>query len=309
MLTSCTQQEVMLSAEEESRQDSAALHVAVMPIWSCLPVFYAERTGLMDSAGVDLRLHRFHAQMDIDTAMIRKHAHIGISDIIRAIRINSSPTQVTVFMGTEEPLTLIATKGKRVRSLNQMKEKMIAISRHSMTDYWCDQMLKTTNLTDEQVYRVQINDIKLRADMLRTGLLEGAFVTEPYASWIMKEGHKRLFRTKQEGAMLSSWIVLDSITNDSTRCTQIERFVQAYRIAIRQMNEAPDRNIIRDILEQEYLIPQEAIDSLRLPTLTAPFVPRKQDAETAAEWLRERGKLPPKYNPEHLFNTKLTPSK
>ena len=47
-MASCTsKQEAMLSSEEEAQTDSLTLRIAVMPVMDCLPIYYAQRTGLM----------------------------------------------------------------------------------------------------------------------------------------------------------------------------------------------------------------------------------------------------------------------
>ena len=65
------------------REDSAALKIAVMPTLDCLPVFVAKERQMFDTA-VDIRLKRYKAQMDIDTALIRNRVEGAITDLVRA---------------------------------------------------------------------------------------------------------------------------------------------------------------------------------------------------------------------------------
>ena len=70
MLASCSHKQEATQFEADSTGiDSTALRIAVMPALNCLPVYYAEKTGLADSLGVEIRLLRYQAQMDIDTAI------------------------------------------------------------------------------------------------------------------------------------------------------------------------------------------------------------------------------------------------
>ena len=61
LLASCTKREATLSPEEAARRDSTALRVAVMPTWSCLPLYYAESTGLLTDSDTNIRLLRYTA--------------------------------------------------------------------------------------------------------------------------------------------------------------------------------------------------------------------------------------------------------
>lgn len=298
MLTSCNKkQEVMLSPEEQHRLDSMALHVAVMPTLSCLPVYYAERMRMTDS--LDFRLLRYNAQMDIDTALTKHHAEIAYTDLIRAIRLAESPCPVAVFMSTDEPISMVAMKGKRVKKLNQMKEKMIAVSRLSITDYWCDRMMDSARLADDQIYRPQVNNVVLRADMLRTGLMEGAMLAEPQATWMEMMGNKRLYKTGKKDFRMAAWVVADSLRKDDYRIAQMKQFVKIYRAAAERISNGEASDTIRAILMDDYRIPAEFVDSIALSAVTADK-PQNIAIEEAIKWLSKRNRMPRNFD-SHKF--------
>lgn len=68
-IVSCTQKGTQPTAEELAARDSLALHIAVMPTTDCLPMYLAAECGIADSLGLDIRLHTYLAQMDVDTAI------------------------------------------------------------------------------------------------------------------------------------------------------------------------------------------------------------------------------------------------
>ena len=132
-MASCTsKQEAMLSSEEEARTDSLTLRIAVMPVMDCLPIYYAQRTGLMKEMNLNAHIETYMAQMDIDTTLQKGHADVGYSDLIRAIRLMPTVNNLHAFMAGQERLTLISQKGKRVKKENQLKERMIAMCRLSV---------------------------------------------------------------------------------------------------------------------------------------------------------------------------------
>ena len=182
----------MLSNQESAQQDSNVLRIAVLPILQSLPIYYAEETGMMESTNPKMRLMRYKALMDIDTAVINQRVDIALTDIIKAIQLCERKTSVASIWSIYEPMSLVALKDKRVSKVKQMKEKMIAISRLSISDYWCDKMVDTSEVSHQDFYRPQVNDITLRTDMLRTGLIDAAILPEPYAQWMVSEGHKKL---------------------------------------------------------------------------------------------------------------------
>ncbi len=74
-----------ISREEQIKQAKAermALKIAVMPTLDCLPAFIAKECNLYDTTAVDIRLKKFTAQMDCDTALTGKSVEGAFSDFI-----------------------------------------------------------------------------------------------------------------------------------------------------------------------------------------------------------------------------------
>ena len=283
MLASCSKhQEAMQSNNADSTCiNSTALRVAVMPAMNCLPVYYAERSGLADSLGLEMQLLRYQAQMDIDTAIINGHADIAFTDLIRVQRL-SERAALTAFASCDEPLSLISLKTKRVKKVNQMKEQMIAISRLSATDYWCDRVLDSTRTSYDDIYRPQINDVRLRAEMLRLGLIDAAMMGEPFATWMTMLGHKRLFQSKGKQPRLYAWAATTATTN------QQKAFLKLLDAATELMKSESQASLLRDILKQDYQLPPALVDTFALQPPAPTSDISEADTEAAQEWLKKK---------------------
>ena len=288
MLASCSQrQEATQFKADSTGIDTTVLHVAVMPAMNCLPVYYAERTSLADSLGLKMELLRYNAQMDIDTAIINGHADIAFTDLIRARKLGKTGNEITPFASCDEALSLISLKTKRVKQVNQMKEQMIAVSRLSATDYWTDRLLDSTRTSYDDIYRPQVNDVRLRAEMLRLGLIDAAMMGEPYATWMTMLGHKRLFQSRGKQPLLYVW------ANNSATKLQQKAFLNVLDEAIKRMSKASEATLLRDILKQEYLLPPALVDSMELQPVKHPSTIRPTDLEEAEKWLSKRTKKKP----------------
>ena len=250
-----------------------------MPTMGCLPLYYAVRSGLTDSLGLQITLLRYQAQMDIDTAILRGHADIAYTDLIRTERLAKN-VGVEPFAACDEPLSLISLKTKRVKRINQMKEQMIAVSRLSATDYWCDRLLDSTSTNHDDIYRPQINDVRLRAEMMRMGLIDAAMMGEPFATWMTMLGHKRLFRTQRGQTRLYAWVA----SSKATPARQ-EAFRHLLDSAVVLCNQSSQADLIRNVLQQEYQLPPALTDTLELPAPTATLSIRPSDATEARKWL------------------------
>ena len=68
-MASCNKkQEALPYVGNADGADSTALTVAVLPSLRRLPVYYAQRMGMFEQAGMNVHLWRYRAQMDVDTA-------------------------------------------------------------------------------------------------------------------------------------------------------------------------------------------------------------------------------------------------
>jgi len=288
MLASCSQRQEATQFDADSTGiDTTVLRVAVMPAINCLPVFYAERTGLADSLGLEIELLRYQAQMDIDTAITFGHADIAYTDLIRIAKLNKAKVTLSAFASCDEPISLISLKTKRVKQVNQMKEQMIAVSRLSATDYWCDRLLDSTRTSYDDIYRPQVNDVRLRAEMLRQGLIDAAMMGEPYATWMTMLGHKRLFLSKGKQPQLYAW------ANISATKKQQKVFLDILKEATEQLGKPSEAALLRDILKQEYQLPPALVDSIELQPVRQTSAVRPADTEEAEKWLSKRTRKKP----------------
>ena len=288
MLASCSQRQEATQFDADSTGiDTTVLRVAVMPAINCLPVFYAERTGLADSLGLEMELLRYQAQMDIDTAITFGHADIAYTDLIRIAKLNKAKVTLSAFASCDEPISLISLKTKRVKQVNQMKEQMIAVSRLSATDYWCDRLLDSTRTSYDDIYRPQVNDVRLRAEMLRQGLIDAAMMGEPYATWMTMLGHKRLFLSKGKQPQLYAW------ANISATKKQQKIFLDILKEATEQLGKPSEAALLRDILKQEYQLPPALVDSIELQPVRQTSAVRPADTEEAEKWLSKRTRKKP----------------
>lgn len=77
---------------------------------------------------------------------------------------------------------LVANRKSRVTKINQLSDKLVAMTRFSATDFLCDKMSDSIKGKKEEFFRVQVNDVDIRLKMLQNGEIDAAWLTEPQAS-------------------------------------------------------------------------------------------------------------------------------
>ncbi len=296
--------DVKVSPEEQARRDSAALHIALMPVQDCLPFYLAERTGVYDRLGLDLRILTLQAQLDTDTALANGRVQVAYSDLARAIMLQQDSTDVRAIAAFDGKMELITTRRGRIRKLNQLKEKMVAVARHSITDYWSDRLTDTASLARADIFRPQINDVRVRTDMLCNGTMDAVFLPEPYACEAQLRGNKSNFTTRGLSPQIVVLIATEEALNDTARSRQIDLLLQGYAEVVEQCKDVPGlHDSIPTLLRTLCLTPDSLTDSIAriLPAFVPLSKPKQTDLEATVNWLRSRDKIKKGYSPDSLI--------
>ncbi len=275
-----------------------------MPVHDCLPFYLAECTGIYERLGLEVRLINYQAQLDIDTAMAKGHVEVAYSDLARAIMLQQDSVDVRAIAALNGDLQLITARRGRIRKLEQLKEKMVAVARHSVTDYWSDRLTDTASLQRADIFRPQINNVRIRTDMLCNGTMDAVFLPEPYASEALLRGNNLNFTTKGLKPQLVVLLASGRAMNDTSRRQQIDLLLQGYNQAVSLTYSLPAmRDSLASVIRSLCQAPDSLVDSLafRQPRFHPLASPQTADIETVMQWLRSRDKIKKGYQPDSLI--------
>jgi hypothetical protein len=115
------------------------------------------------------------------------------------------------------------------------------------------------------------------------------------------EGNNLIYTSPQEGPHLTAWIVRSDSTLDAHRHEQISLMVQAYDIAAKQMNDVRHQNTVRRILQSQYKIAPEAVDSIQVICPKGAELPDSLALKKAADFLQARERMPKNVVPDSLI--------
>lgn len=218
------------------RQDSLALKVAVLPTLDCLPILVAQKERLFDTLGVDVRLRHFNAQMDCDTALLGGSVEGMATDLVRAQRIVRRGTPLEYVAATGLSWQLVANRKARLRRLNQLGDRMVAMTRYSATDYLTRNTLDTVKLK-EKVFNIQINNVRLRLLMLLNNEMDAMWLPEPQATKARLMGHNVLADSRRQGVHFGVIAFRKAALADKRRREQLRNFTKAYDMACDSINK------------------------------------------------------------------------
>ena len=269
-----------------SREDSAALKIAVMPTLDCLPIFVAKDHQLFDTA-VDIRLKYFTAQMDCDTALMNGRVEGGITDLVRAERMMKGGAPLRYFTRTNAYWVLVSNRQQRISQLKQLGDKMVAMTRYSVTDMLGDLAVDSAKLEPWKVFRIQVNDVNIRLKMLENNEMDALVFTEPQLTQAMLLKPRVLLDTRKLDMKMGAVVVRSKGMDDKNRKKQMNAFLIGYNAACDSLNKYGVGHY-KDVIRKRYKVSEQALG--RLPDLKfeRAIVPREKDIETARQWLSKK---------------------
>lgn len=172
-----------------------ALTVAVMPTIDCLPIFLAADKHWFAQKGLAVKLNCFNAQMDCDTAVTGGSSTVFVSDLVRCERLKKRGFPIVYITTTPAYWQLYTNKHARIKEAGQLGDKMIAMTRYSITDYLATEVEKRAKAKNP-IYRIQINDVILRLHMLLNNEMDAMFLPEPQATVARTAKNTMLFDSR-----------------------------------------------------------------------------------------------------------------
>lgn len=265
-------------AEREAYQK--AYKIAVMPTMDCLPAYLLKDSLLYDTAKVDIRLCRFNAQMDCDTAMIGGSVQVAFSDLVRTERLKHR-NKVLMHYLTDTNLNwqLIADKDSKLKQLSDLSDKIVAMTRFSGPDLLTDMAVKKTK-PKYQVFRVQINDVLVRLAMLQNHEIDAYWFAEPQITKALSADNNSLFNSEDAGVHLGVVAIMDKVRRQDEEAA----FAEAYDKAVEQIN----KNGVKyySALIQKYMkVDESVVRALPDIKYTKIGPPRKADLLMARNFL------------------------
>lgn len=269
------------------REDSAALKIAVMPTLDCLPVFVAKDRQMFDTV-VDIRLKRFNAQMDVDTALIRNRVEGAITDLVRAEKMIKEGTPLRYEAATNAYWLMISQRQLRLTNFKHLDDKMLAMTRYSVTDMLGDMAVDSAKLAPERVFRIQVNDVNIRLKMLENSEMDAVLLTEPQASQALIKKNYVMLDTRKEDIQMGALVFRTKDMGDSKkRQHQMDVFMKGYKQACDSINHFGVTHY-KQILKKYYGLNDQAIKALPDSLKFTYQAPRQKDIDRAKRWLEKK---------------------
>ena len=267
-------------------EDSLALKIGVLPTLDCLPIYVAKDCGLFDSTKADIRLKLFNSQIDGDQALVDGRLEGCVTDIVRGQRMKAKRgVSLDYVAATNAGWQLISNRLARIKRINQLDDKMIAITRFSATALLADLATDSAKLKDETVFKIQINDINLRLQMLLANEMDAMFLPEPQATMARLYKNPVLMDSRDKDLRLGVIAFNKNAMNDERRRRQLAVFISGYNAACDSINKNGIRKYT-STLKKYYQLDDKTINALPKTRYEHAKAPRQKDIDAADRWLK-----------------------
>ena len=275
-------------AEETKKQETPReLRIAVMPTLDCLPLYIASEKGIFERESLSVTLVPFTAHMDCDTAIAGGSVQAVPSDLVRSERLIHQGTPLHYVTTTGLGWQLLTAKTARIRKLEQLDDKMLAMTRYSATAMLSDQFVESAKLKPERVFRIQVNDVLVRLNMMETGTMDAMLLPEPQATVARKLGCNTLYDSTTDSLALGVIAFSEKALKDTLRREQLKTFVRAYDEACDSIN-IRGLDHYRDIITERCHVQEDIVDSLMVqhaPQFHHATPPQQAAIDRAKTWL------------------------
>ena len=269
-----------------AKENAKALKIGVMPTLDCLPLFVARHHHLFDTLGADVRLKYFTAQMDCDTALAGGSVEGSVTDLVRASRLIKQGTPLTFKIATDAYWQLVTNRNARIKTLKQLDDKMLAMTRYSATALLADHAVDSARLKTERVFRIQVNDVLVRLQMLLTNEMDAMLLTEPQATVALQHKHRLLMDSRQMDWYPGVIALRSETLKKWERRQQVDVLVKAYNQACDSINKHGLAHY-RELISRQCHIKENLVDSLpKNLTFRHAVGPRQKDIDKAEAWLK-----------------------
>ena len=163
---------------------------------------------------------------------------------------------------------------------------MVAMTRYSATAMLADELVDTSGVINEHVFRIQVNSIFVRLSMLETQVMDLLLLPEPQATAARNMESPVLYDTRWNQVAMGVVLMNDTTIADATlRKSQREAFLEAYNEACDSLNELGLKRY-RDIIMKHCQVAPAVVDSLPSDIQFSPaHQPLQQDVDHAVRWL------------------------
>jgi NitT/TauT family transport system substrate-binding protein len=289
------------SSAASSSATTAALppiRIGALPNEDSLPLWVAEKTGLLKQVGLDVKITTFASAAERDAALQAGSVDAVSGDIIAAALLSGHgfPVKIaTIQLGAtpqQGRFGILAAKNSGLTKLADLATKgALAQSPGTLATYDADKLLEQGGIDPAKVKRIVVAKLPVRFQLLEAGKIPAAVLPEPLLSLGQKEGLP-LLADDTQGANISQTVLIvsDKFLASTGGRDALAKLLTATDAAVAIINKDP--NAQRTLLVDKARLPAPIAKDYKVNTYPTHQLPTQQQVDDVLAWMKANKLLP-----------------
>jgi NitT/TauT family transport system substrate-binding protein len=278
-----------LSCKEENKK----IRIGILPVIDTLPLVIADSEGFFTREGLSVELVVFNSALERDAAFTAGTLDGAFGDLINFFLMvkNGIDTKLVCesYHTSEKSLMfgLLASPVSSIKSVNDIKNEQVAISRGSIIDFFLDQIIVSKNISPEKINKLEVKAIPVRYQMLISGSVKLALLPEPLVGKAVKDGARLIADDRGLDTTATVIMFKNDFLNENN--TQMEKFITAYNNSVKAINSNPEK--FKDLMVSKLRLPADIRDSYKAPVFNEAAIPAEKDVMLVYSWMKKNGMI------------------
>ncbi|MGE4284478.1 MAG: ABC transporter substrate-binding protein [Clostridia bacterium] len=288
-----------LPAKNTGAMSKQTLNIGAISSIDVVPIVIADEKGFFKKQGVNVNFQPFKSSKDRDAAFQAGNLDGIICDEIAICLYQNADFNVKITGVTDGDFMLIASPNSGIRSVNDIKDKSVAISEKTAIEYTLDKILEKNLLNPTDIEKIMVPAIPTRLEMLRNNKVDAALLPEPFSTLAVKDGGILLGSASKLASYPSVTAFMQKSIDEKS--AEIKAFFRAYNEAVDYINSTP-------ISEYEAIVmstagyPDDLKGQIILPKFRKNILPSQDEVKSAVDWTTSKGLLTKTLDPKELVN-------
>ena len=283
-----------LTPQAQSAEHVSSLKVALLPILDAFPFFVAEAKGYFDEYGVSVKAVPVASGLERDQLMQSGEIDGMLNELISTANFNRDGIQVKTVMSARKadvnyPLfRLLSSPGSALRSVSDLADVPIGISKNTIIEYVTDRLLTASGLDPQAIVKKSVPAIPERYQLLMQGQLKAATLPDPLAKSALEAGAGELIADSSHPDYSVS-VLSFNINAINNKTTAVRLFLKAWDRATADLNSNPES--FRALLLEKIRVPKNIQNTYKIPTYPRRQVPNATQWADVIDWMAANGLL------------------
>ncbi len=282
---------IIITATLAAADTYSTLVMALLPIPDSLPSYVAQEKGYFRDYGITVKHLPVVSAIERDQLMQAGRIDGMLNELAVTASFNRDNVRIQIVatarspLGTSPLFTVLAAPQNGIRTIQDLKQVPIAVSKNTVIEYITDQLLSDAGLSENDIVTRSVPVLPERMQLLLSGQIQAATLPEPLTSSALKAGAKRIADDLSKPEISLS-VLSFSVTSLTEKKATIQAYINAWMKAARDLNENPDA--YRELMHKKIRVPGNVKKEFKIPPFPIHQLPTQTQWNNVMAWMVQK---------------------